>query len=85
MCWGAMLQVSIKLGRFDDADEWCARALFLDGKCVKALFRRAMVRKATHNMSGAVSDLQAALRLEPTNADLAAELRTCQVGCFPCA
>jgi hypothetical protein len=77
-------QTALKLGQHEDADEWCQRALFLDDKCVKALFRRALVRKATLNFAGAVADLQAALRLEPTNADLKKELRQCEV-CARCS
>jgi hypothetical protein len=72
-------QACLRATRFDDAVEFCNRALFVDAKNVKALFRRALARKALLLFSDAISDLQAAAAIEPLNDDLALELKSCRV------
>jgi hypothetical protein len=74
-----MAQVSLKQEAWEDALEWCERALFVDRKCVKGLFRRALAYKAMGRLQLAVQDLTAAVALEPDNAELAKEMRAVTV------
>ena len=73
------MQASLKQGQYEDAKEWCCRALFVEETCVKALFRRALAHRATGSVAAALADLRAALSVEPHNEDLARELRACDV------
>ena len=59
--------------------EFCTRALFLDSRNVKALFRRAMAHKACSQFDSAISDLACAATVEPDNDDVKKELRLCEV------
>lgn len=77
-------QVALKKEAYEDVVEWTTRALFIDPKCVKALFRRAMARKACHQYTDALADLQAGVAIEPDNVDLAKELRLCKVKSLAC-
>lgn len=64
----------LKLGRFADAERDASEAIRLDATMVKALHRRATARKEQGNCAGAVSDLEAALLLEPSNTQIHQEL-----------
>lgn len=77
-----LAQAALKESAYEDALEWCERALFVDDKNVKGLFRRALAYKGLGRLPLAIGDLQAAIKLEPQNQDLAKELRMCQVRMF---
>ena len=72
-------QAHLKLEEFEDAAEFCDRALHVDAKTVKALFRRAVARRAMKQYAAAVADLQAALVVDPDNRDLIRELKLTEV------
>jgi tetratricopeptide (TPR) repeat protein len=70
----------LRLSNFEDATEFCDRALFLDPRNVKALFRRSLAHKACKRYDSAINDLTTALSIEPSNEDLRKELRMNEVG-----
>ncbi|KZT51512.1 hypothetical protein CALCODRAFT_521312 [Calocera cornea HHB12733] len=57
----------LKLNKFEDATRDCTSALGLKNGDVKALFRRAQARLGAEDEGGARTDLEEALRLEPSN------------------
>ncbi|TIB93587.1 hypothetical protein E3Q19_01041 [Wallemia mellicola] len=56
-----------KLEEFGLAAEYSTKALDLNGKFVKALYRRAMAHVAVLHFKLAIADLKAILAIEPTN------------------
>jgi tetratricopeptide (TPR) repeat protein len=61
--------------RFLDAERDATSCLALKPKHPKALFRRALARKSLVNLTGAREDLQEALKIEPTNEAIRAEIQ----------
>ncbi|KAI9511085.1 hypothetical protein F5148DRAFT_1281149 [Russula earlei] len=64
----------LKLSKNEDAERDCTAVLSLSNKNVKALFRRAQARVALQKLGDAHNDLQKALRVEPNNEAVKAEL-----------
>ncbi|KAL4080830.1 hypothetical protein J3A83DRAFT_4084838, partial [Scleroderma citrinum] len=64
----------LKLGKNEDTERDCTKALTLSPNNVKALFRRAQARRALGNLGGAREDLHRALELEPSNTSVKNEL-----------
>ncbi|EIM85824.1 uncharacterized protein STEHIDRAFT_121842 [Stereum hirsutum FP-91666 SS1] len=66
----------LKLGKHEDAERDCSRAIQLSGgKNVKALFRRSQARVALHRTEDARKDLEEAASLEPKNQAITTELQ----------
>jgi hypothetical protein len=75
-----LIQVHVKMKNWEDALEFCERALHVDRKNVKALSRRAHVYVESCDSSSkgklkvarvkALQDLERAMAIEPENADL---------------
>lgn len=59
---------------WDDAVEFCDRAVHVNPCHVKALSRRAVAHKALGNTVAALKDLQAAARVEPVSQEVAKQL-----------
>jgi tetratricopeptide (TPR) repeat protein len=66
-------QCHIKLKQYDDAVEFCTRALYLNPKWVKAYSRRALARRRTQNYEEALKDYDKGLSYEPENESLIKE------------
>lgn len=64
----------LKQSAWADARLCCEKALDIDSKCVKALFRRGQAFCGMAEFDRARTDIQAAIKLEPGNADLPKEL-----------
>ncbi|KAH9980926.1 hypothetical protein BGW80DRAFT_1247768 [Lactifluus volemus] len=64
----------LKLLKNEDAERDCTTVLSLSNKNVKAFFRRAQARAALNKLGEAHNDLQRALRIEPNNEAVKAEL-----------
>ena len=64
----------LKLERWDDAIACADDALAVQPENVKALYRRGVARSKLAQVDGAVSDLQACVKLEPGNRDAKREL-----------
>ena len=77
-------QAHLRRNAYEDAVEYCNRALFIDAKNVKALFRRALAHKACARFSDALTDLAAAAVIEPANEDITKERRLCEVPLSTC-
>ncbi|TIB03840.1 hypothetical protein E3P94_00365 [Wallemia ichthyophaga] len=56
-----------KLEEFGLAEEFSTKALSLNGKFVKALYRRAMAHVAVLHFKPAIADLKAVIAIEPSN------------------
>lgn len=67
---------AVQTEAWDDAAEWCDRALHLDNCCVKAKFRRAAVHQHYRRYDLAAQDLEDALVVQPESAPIARQLRT---------
>ena len=71
-----MAQASLKLGdefgkeAYEDAVEYATRALFLDSRAVKALFRRALALRQLGDHTSVLKDAEEACRLEPHNKEI---------------
>jgi tetratricopeptide (TPR) repeat protein len=68
-------QVYIRQEKFEDALEFCDRALHVNPRHVKALSRRAVARRALGKLEDALGDLQLACRLEPENEEVGRQRR----------
>jgi peptidylprolyl isomerase len=68
--------VCTKMSDYSKAIEFTDKALKLDKKNVKGLFRRAAAKKACGLFDEAKEDLKYALELDPKNADVAQELQS---------
>ena len=68
-----LAQCHLKLKTFEDAIEYCDRAVYLRPDCVKALSRRAKAWHALGQPSKACSDVAVALTFAPDDDDLARE------------
>ncbi|KAF8574207.1 hypothetical protein K439DRAFT_866809 [Ramaria rubella] len=66
----------LKLGKYLDAERDCTTVLGLDGKNVKALFRRAQARLALERLPEAEKDLLRATEIDPSNSSVKTELDT---------
>lgn len=62
-----MAQCHIKLKNYDDAIEYCTRALFLKPTWVKAYSRRALAKRRKKMYQEALDDLDEGLKVEPEN------------------
>ena len=69
-----LAQAHLKRKEYDDALEYCDRALFVQPDCVKALWRRARALKLLGRFKECVFDLKEAAELEPENEDVASLL-----------
>ncbi|KAG8470278.1 hypothetical protein KFE25_008699 [Diacronema lutheri] len=67
-------QARLKQERWPEAAELCTRALAVDGKCVKALFRRGCAQLALKDYEKARRDLALAAELEPSNKSITSKL-----------
>jgi tetratricopeptide (TPR) repeat protein len=72
-----MAQCYIKLKQYDDAIEFCSRAIFLKPTWVKAYSRRALAKRRKKMYKEAIEDLDAGLKIEPENESLLNEHRVC--------
>jgi tetratricopeptide (TPR) repeat protein len=72
-------QAYIKLNDYDEATEYCNRALFLDEQNVKALSRRSLCFKKKNDYINALKDLETAQTIEPGNASILKELKLCKM------
>ncbi|XP_027366389.1 RNA polymerase II-associated protein 3 isoform X2 [Abrus precatorius] len=61
---------SIKLRRFQEAEDDCTEALNLDDRYIKAYSRRATARKELGKIKESMEDAEFALRLEPNNQEI---------------
>jgi len=68
-------QARLKQERWPEAAELCTRALAVDGKCVKALFRRGCAQLALKDYEKARRDLALAAELEPSNKSITSKAR----------
>ncbi|KAF8257306.1 hypothetical protein EI94DRAFT_1671024 [Lactarius quietus] len=64
----------LKLSKYEDAERDCTAVLNLSKRSVKAFFRRAQARVALQKLGEAHNDLQWALKIEPKNDAVKAEL-----------
>ncbi|KAI9449906.1 hypothetical protein BJY52DRAFT_1305637 [Lactarius psammicola] len=64
----------LKLSKYEDAERDCTAVLNLSNKNVKAFFRRAQARVSLQKLGEAHNDLQWALKIEPNNDAVKAEL-----------
>ena len=64
----------LKLERWEDAISSSTSALAEQPENVKALYRRGVAKARSGMLEGAVTDLQAAIKLEPTNREAKREL-----------
>lgn len=69
-------QARLKQERWLDASELCTQALSVDGRCVKALFRRGCAHLATKDYDKARRDLELAAEIEPKNQSIASKVRS---------
>jgi hypothetical protein len=67
-----------KLERWAEAEAAASEALVLEPASAKGLFRRGKARSALKQLSGAKLDLMAAIKLEPKNREVHAELTAVQ-------
>ncbi|KAJ1625513.1 hypothetical protein T492DRAFT_1039291 [Pavlovales sp. CCMP2436] len=72
LCNGA--QARLKQTRWPEAAELCTLALKVDGKCVKALFRRGCAYLELKDYAQARRDLELAAEVEPKNTIIADKL-----------
>ena len=68
-----MAQCHLKLKNYDDAIEYCTRALFLKPTWVKAYSRRALAKRRKKMYQEALDDLDEGLKFEPENESLQKE------------
>eukprot|EP00658_Telonema_sp_P-2_P040354 TRINITY_DN28865_c0_g1_i1.p1 TRINITY_DN28865_c0_g1~~TRINITY_DN28865_c0_g1_i1.p1 ORF type:complete len:379 (+),score=50.88 TRINITY_DN28865_c0_g1_i1:133-1269(+) len=69
---------AIKQEKFQQAIEFCSRAIALDPICANAYFRRAVAHFKLSNTISAIDDLETALTFQPGNAAIRHELQRCQ-------
>ena len=75
-CWLNASLCHVKLEQWASAMDAASEALHLDGKSVKALFRRGMARSRLGDADAAFADLRDALRLAPQDDAIRRELST---------
>ena len=64
-------QALLRLGRPGEAERAASSALELDPRSPKALYRRGAARRAQGRLAAAAADFDAAVRLDPSNAEAA--------------
>ncbi|XP_055966716.1 sperm-associated antigen 1 [Sorex fumeus] len=64
----------LKLGRCEEAEQDCSRALQLEAANVKALYRRALAHKGLKNYQQSLNDLRQVLQLDASIAEARTEL-----------
>merc|ERR1712166_520082 len=74
-----MAQAHIKLEQYEEAIEFCKRALYMDEKNTKALSRRSLCYKKSFNYIQALVDLELANEIDPGNKSILKELKKCKM------
>lgn len=59
---------------FRAARQFCSKALLISQECAKAYFRRGQANLGLHDYDAALDDLNAALKLEPSNSRIRQEI-----------
>lgn len=70
---------AIRQEQFEEAIQFCTKAIAIDGSCVNAYFRRGVAYAKLSHFDAALDDLTTALRLEPGSAALKHELQRIEV------
>eukprot|EP01029_Cantina_marsupialis_P018025 TRINITY_DN4096_c0_g1_i1.p1 TRINITY_DN4096_c0_g1~~TRINITY_DN4096_c0_g1_i1.p1 ORF type:complete len:903 (+),score=256.02 TRINITY_DN4096_c0_g1_i1:23-2731(+) len=71
-----MALVHYQLGDVENCLEFCNRAIYIDPKCVKAYFKRAMIAKERQKYEKAIRDLEYANIADPKNKSVMKELKS---------
>jgi tetratricopeptide (TPR) repeat protein len=74
-CYLNLAAAQLKESHWDKVIKYSTEALVIEPKNVKALFRRGKAHHNDKNLDAAEADLEAALRVEPNNAEVVQELQ----------